>query len=304
MPRQRTTALRGTSDLDGVLDATLSVGRPANNASAAVTAVGSTRNAVAPLSAAGFFAGTTDEVRIWNVARSLSQIQATKDVQITTPQSNLAGVWNLNEGTGSSLTDSSGNGRTGAAVGNPTWVAGFDPPAPPDAPTLSAPSNGATGVATSPTLDVIVSDPDGGTVNVPSSVGRSRVASSHSSGPSQVSRRAPMPRWHGRIAAPVRPSSGTPPSTTARCHHRSDLDLPHRAQRGSGLRRPRRHRLLRGHHRYRHRQPDRRHRRHHLDHRRQRLSQRHRRRLRQLLRADAVGSRRRQGPHAAGARQP
>ena len=43
-------------------------------------------------------------------------------------QAGLLGVWNLNEGTGTSLADSSGNGVTGAAVASPTWVAGFDPP--------------------------------------------------------------------------------------------------------------------------------------------------------------------------------
>ena len=50
-----------------------------------------------------------DEVRIWDSARSLAEIQATKDSQITAPQSGLLGVWNLNEGSGSSLTDHSGN---------------------------------------------------------------------------------------------------------------------------------------------------------------------------------------------------
>ena len=51
----------------------------------------------------------------------------------------------------------------GAAVAAPTWVPGFVPPvvsAPPDAPTLNAPANGATGIGTSPTLNVGVSDPD------------------------------------------------------------------------------------------------------------------------------------------------
>ena len=55
-------------------------------------------------------------MRIWNSARSLAQIQATKDIQTTTPQSGLLGVWNLNEGGGSSLTDNSGNNKTGATV--------------------------------------------------------------------------------------------------------------------------------------------------------------------------------------------
>ena len=120
--------------LDGVLDGTLAVSRPANALTNALTSVGSARTTGGV--AAGFFAGAVDEVRIWNVARSLAQINATRTTEITSAQANLLGVWNLNEGTGSSLGDSSGNGITGATVGGQTWVAGFpipdfDPPAGP-----------------------------------------------------------------------------------------------------------------------------------------------------------------------------
>ncbi len=154
--------------LDGVQDGTATVGQPANAATNALTSVGSARTTSG--TAAGFFAGVIDEVRIWDVARSQGQISAAKDTEITSPQTDLLGVWNLNEGTGSSLADSSGNAITGAAVGGPGWVDGFVPPSsggnPPDAPTLNAPADGATGVATSPTLDVGVSDPDGDPLTV------------------------------------------------------------------------------------------------------------------------------------------
>ena len=111
--------------LDGVLDGTLAVGatHPANAATTVLTSVGSALNTTGV--ADGFFAGVVDEVRIWSVARTLSQINATRNVEVTTPQTNLMGVWNLNEGSGTSLADNSGNGITGAAVGSPTWVAGF-----------------------------------------------------------------------------------------------------------------------------------------------------------------------------------
>ena len=140
-PQRRSTGQRGDE-------------RPARSVGTALDTTGT---------AAGFFAGTIDEVRIWSVARSLSQIQATKNSEITTPQTNLLGVWNLNEGSGSSLGDNSGNSITGAAVASPTWVPGFVPPVTngaPNAPTLNAPGNGATGISTSPTLSVGVSDPD------------------------------------------------------------------------------------------------------------------------------------------------
>ena len=131
------------------------------------TVVGSSLNT--GLTAAGYFAGVIDEVRIWSVARSQGQIQADKDSEISSG-TGLLGAWHLNEGTGSSLADSSTNSISGAAVGGPAWVDGFVPPAsgntPPDAPTLNAPSDGATGVSASPTLDVGVSDPDGDPLTV------------------------------------------------------------------------------------------------------------------------------------------
>ncbi len=70
-------------------------------------------------------------------------------------------MWNLDEGSLSSLGDSSGNAITGATVGSPQgWADGFtvDPYRGPAAPTLNAPADAGTGIGTSPTLDVGVSD--------------------------------------------------------------------------------------------------------------------------------------------------
>ncbi len=94
--------------LDGALDGTLAVNVAANALTNSLTSVGSALTTTG--TAAGFFAGVVDEVRIWNNARSLGQIQATKDVEITSAQSGLLGVWNFNEGSGTALADSSGNG--------------------------------------------------------------------------------------------------------------------------------------------------------------------------------------------------
>src|SRR4029079_13849541 len=106
-------------------DGTLAVGatHPANAATTVLTSVGSALHTAGV--ADGFVARTVDEVRIWSVARTLSQINATRNVEVTTPQTNLMGVWNLNAGSGTTRADNSGNGITGAAVGSPTWVAGF-----------------------------------------------------------------------------------------------------------------------------------------------------------------------------------
>jgi hypothetical protein len=73
--------------------------------------------------ATGFFQGALDEVRIWNVARSLSQIQSTLNQEITSA-ANLIGRWGLNESAGPTVGDSSGSNASGTSVNGPTWVAG------------------------------------------------------------------------------------------------------------------------------------------------------------------------------------
>ena len=63
------------------------------------------------------FNGTLDEVRLWNVARSQSQIQADKDRVLAGNESGLAGYWRFEEGTGPVAADSTANqndGRLGA----------------------------------------------------------------------------------------------------------------------------------------------------------------------------------------------
>jgi hypothetical protein len=122
--------------LDGNLDGTLLVGatRPPNTATAVTTAVGTSMNSSG--TAAGFFAGTVDEVRIWSVARTQAQIQAAKNQELTSG-TGLVGRWGLNEGTGSSLANSVAGGVSGTAVASPSWVAGFPIPdtTPPARPT-------------------------------------------------------------------------------------------------------------------------------------------------------------------------
>ncbi len=85
---------------------------------------------------AGFFAGQIDEPRVWNTVRSQAQIQAGMNTEIGAT-AGLLGAWHLNEGSGTSMADVSGNGivgTLGASSAAPTWVAGapaLDPPPPP-----------------------------------------------------------------------------------------------------------------------------------------------------------------------------
>ncbi len=79
------------------------------------------------------FNGLIDEVRVWNVARTQSQIQANMNVTLL-PQAGLVGYWRLDEGFGQTAFDSSGkgnNGRLGTTAGadaqDPLWVASDSP---------------------------------------------------------------------------------------------------------------------------------------------------------------------------------
>lgn len=80
------------------------------------------------------FNGKIDEVRIWNVARTQSQIQSTMNTILTqeyysTPDSGLAGYWQLDEGIGQSASDLSfyaNNATLGTSANpdanDPVWV--------------------------------------------------------------------------------------------------------------------------------------------------------------------------------------
>ena len=71
----------------------------------------------------GFFQGRLDEVRVWNIARSLAQIQGDQFREVSaTP--NLIGRWSLNDGASTTALDASGRGNNGTLSGPnglPTW---------------------------------------------------------------------------------------------------------------------------------------------------------------------------------------
>ena len=112
--------------LDGALQTQLVVGAftPQFN-SIQHAALGSALNSTGGIGSQtqGFFGGTLDEVRIWNVARSAAQILAGKNVEIPSAPG-LLGRWGFNDLCGAML-DSSGNGQHGTISGaNCGFVAG------------------------------------------------------------------------------------------------------------------------------------------------------------------------------------
>jgi len=126
--------------LDGTLDATRTVGRLPRADSIQYAALASALTSTG--AAQGYFAGILDEARIWNYARSQTEIQNAMALEITSAPG-LIGRWAMDEGSGVSVGDSSGSNITGTAQNNPSWVAGvtFAPPAAPTSLTATAAGN-------------------------------------------------------------------------------------------------------------------------------------------------------------------
>jgi len=66
------------------------------------------------------FYGSIDEVSFWSVARSTANIQADMIACTQTATSGLAAYWSMNEGTGSTAADGSGNNKT-LSLNSTTW---------------------------------------------------------------------------------------------------------------------------------------------------------------------------------------
>jgi hypothetical protein len=153
--------------LDGLKEAGLFVGVPANAETTAVAAVGSALQTTG--NPAGFFAGDVDEVRVWATARTQAEISSAKDADLVGSPTGLLGVWHLNEGYGTQLGDQSVSNLSGTTVNGPPWVTGAQNPegnVSPTVATLVTPANASNGVGLAPTLSVAVADPNGGTVIV------------------------------------------------------------------------------------------------------------------------------------------
>lgn len=71
-----------------------------------------------------FFPGSLDEVRLWNVARTPSQIQQNMNRSLSGTNSGLVACYHLDDWPGTNAVDASGNGKTGNILNNPDWTTG------------------------------------------------------------------------------------------------------------------------------------------------------------------------------------
>lgn len=62
-----------------------------------------------------------DEFRIWNVARTPSQIQADRRRSLAGNEAGLVGYWRFDEGSGTNAIDATGNGNHAMLMNRPTW---------------------------------------------------------------------------------------------------------------------------------------------------------------------------------------
>lgn len=68
--------------------------------------------------------GAIDEVRLWNIARTMAQIRANLNVRINTAQGGLIGVWPL-DGSGTDVVGAHNGAQAGSGTGFLTFPAGF-----------------------------------------------------------------------------------------------------------------------------------------------------------------------------------
>ncbi|MCK6600909.1 MAG: T9SS type A sorting domain-containing protein [Bacteroidetes bacterium] len=68
------------------------------------------------------FSGSIDEVRIWNTARSESEIFDSYYQPVRGDEPGLAGLWHLDEGSGTVTADASSNGNNGTLVNGPVQI--------------------------------------------------------------------------------------------------------------------------------------------------------------------------------------
>ena len=67
-----------------------------------------------------YFPGKFDDLRIWNIALTQSQIQSYMSTSLAGNETGLVSYWNFNEGSGTTASDATSNGNDGTIYGA-TW---------------------------------------------------------------------------------------------------------------------------------------------------------------------------------------
>ena len=68
-----------------------------------------------------YYRGVMDEIRVWNVARTQAQIQASMNTSVPTNSTGLRAYYKLDESVGTSTADATGNGYNGTLTNGSTW---------------------------------------------------------------------------------------------------------------------------------------------------------------------------------------
>jgi hypothetical protein len=77
-----------------------------------------------------YFVGQIDEVRVWNVVRTSSDITTAMHTKLTGTEPGLVGYWRFDEGSGAVATDGTSSKNNGAVSGFAMWVASDAPVCP------------------------------------------------------------------------------------------------------------------------------------------------------------------------------
>ena len=72
-----------------------------------------------------YFPGSIDDVRIWNIARTQSEIQTNMNRELTGTETGLIGYWEFNDGSGATASNLANVSYPGVLYGSPTWIQDF-----------------------------------------------------------------------------------------------------------------------------------------------------------------------------------
>jgi hypothetical protein len=67
------------------------------------------------------FTGIIDEVKIWDTVRTLENINTSMTNCSQSPETGLVGYWDMNEASGNTISDKSGNNKNGTIIDATTW---------------------------------------------------------------------------------------------------------------------------------------------------------------------------------------